>query len=321
MVRVEQVNPLEFAETASAILEESWPAPHVRYTPDYLGWQLSYPGQLIPLAVAALDGQEPVGFAAATPRRARFRGLLADLYIVSFVAVRHGWRGRGVAARLYATLLDGIRSTAAPVVTFAEADSAAQRRLLDAYSDADFQVGSLGSYPAYGYLSRRHHPDAANEIECCAEISEVARVMGNGDDAQLLRAELDSAVVEHLRADPRPRRGVLVRETQTSAVAAAMAVLQEVVDRDSVTRLPVIERLSLRGPSAGTLGRLLHAAPRLWPAETYPVVSLPNVCGIDEATLRSAGVRRMPSIYAGYICAQEPNHPFLQATGTDFEVI
>ena len=65
------VNGAGFASEASRILEDAWEPPTLRYSPGYLGWQLTFPSEVELPAVAAAEGGEPVGFAAATARRLR----------------------------------------------------------------------------------------------------------------------------------------------------------------------------------------------------------------------------------------------------------
>ena len=101
------VNGTEFATEASRILEEAWEPPTLRYTPGFLHWQLSFPSAVELPGVAAFEGTDPVGFAAATARRLRCGSAVFDMAIVSFVAVRPAWRGQGIASGLYRVLPGG----------------------------------------------------------------------------------------------------------------------------------------------------------------------------------------------------------------------
>src|SRR5215471_11502276 len=96
-----------FAAEASSILSEAWPPPSIRYTREYLEWQLAFPSahENLP-AVAAFDGSTPIGFAAVTARRLRHGSRPFESGIVSFVAVRPMWRAQGIAGEIYQVLLE-----------------------------------------------------------------------------------------------------------------------------------------------------------------------------------------------------------------------
>ena len=334
MTRVEEVNPAGFAEAASRLLEESWPAPHPRFSPEYLRWQLGFPGALPPLAVAAFDGAEPVGFAGATPRCVRFRGKRWDVYVVSFVAVQPAWRGRAVGEALYAAMLERVRARGAPVVTFAAPESAARRVLLRAYAAAGFTVRSLGAFAGHGYLasaasgpaleatSRGGAAAAALVTRHVSDLSELTPLIAASDDSRVIRGDPGPDALEHARGDPRQPRGVLVYDAGGSAVAGAMLARPEVVERDGVRAITTVERVILPNPEAAPLRAVLTAAASAYPGAAGPsVISVPNVCGIDPATLRIAGLRRLPSTFDGFCCAADARHPLLAADSTDLEVV
>lgn len=320
MVRIEHVNPVEFADDASRVLEESWPAPHVRYSPAYLRWQFRFPGPLPPLGVAAFDRDEPIGFAGATPRWARFRGHRAPLYLVSFVSVRPAWRRQGIGGALYAELLRHIQQAQAPVVTFAETRSAGQRRLLTAYETAGFHARPLGEYPVYGYLPPPN-PPAPGNAEWTEQISCVLPLIQTADDTRIIRHDPDETVMNHLSADPRLRRAVLVRGPDGTS-AGVMVVQSEIVTRAGAELAWLIEHPYLSQPSPKLLRNMLLAIARHSAAPAGPVfITAPNVSGIDPALLRAAGLRQTRSVFAGYVCAMNASHPFLQADATDLDVI
>jgi len=321
MVRVEQVNPCEFPDSASQVLEESWPAPHVRYTPQYLRWQFTFPGPLPSLGVAAFEGEEPVAFGAATPRRARFRGHGAPVYIVSFVSVRPAWRGRGVAGAIYAELLRHIRQTDSAVVTFAETGSAGQRRLLAAYDAAGFHVRALGEYPVYGFVVPADAPASGSDVECTLQLDRLLPLIGAADDSATIRHDPDDAALRHYAADPRSRRAVLLRSSD-GAQAGAMTVRPEMVLRGGIDVATVVESPYLPRPSADLVRDLFISAAREVESRATPaIVTAPNLAGIEPEVLRSAGLRRTRSVFTGYACAPAASHPFLQADSADFEVM
>lgn len=320
MLRIEHVNPVEFADAAGRILEESWPAPHVRYSPQYLRWQFGFPGPLPPLAVAAFEGAEPVGFAGATPRRARFRAHSAPLYIVSFVSVRPAWRRRGIAAALYAELLRPVREGEAAVVTFAESGSAGQRRLVAAYEAAAFHVRPLGEYAVHGYLPPPNAP-APHNVEWTEQIGRLLPLIRAADDTRMIRHDPDDTVISHLSADPRFRRVVLVQRPG-GASAGAMVIQSEIVGRAGSELALQIEHPYMLQPSGELLRDMFLAIAGQSATPAGPVVvTAPNLSGIDPTLLRASGVRRTRSVFAGYVCAPSPASPFLHADAVDVEVI
>ena len=320
MVRIEPVNPVEFADAASRILEESWPTPHVRYSPQYLRWQFGFPGPLPPLAVAAFEDAEPVGFAGATPRRARFRGHSAPLYIVSFVSVRPAWRRSGIAAALYAELLRSVRGTQAPVVTFAETGSAGQRQLLRSYDAAAFHVRPLGECPVYGYLPPPN-AHARRNVEWTEQIDQLLPLIRAADDTHMIRHDPDDTVISHLSADPRFRRVVLARGPG-GASAGAMVIQSEIVGRAGRELVLQIEHPCLPQATGELLRDLFTTIAGQSATLGEPVfVTAPNLSGIDPTLLRAAGLRQTRSVFAGYVCAPSSNSLVLQADAVDLEVI
>lgn len=68
-LRIETVDALQSVDFASDILCEAWQPPCMRYSPEYLRWQFSFPEDASALAVAAfdgLDGSPPDAFAEET---------------------------------------------------------------------------------------------------------------------------------------------------------------------------------------------------------------------------------------------------------------
>ena len=93
------------AADASALLQLAWKPPALHYSPEYLAWQLSFPGPWPSPAAAAFDGSTLMGFAASTHRRIRAGHRSLDASLVSFVAVHPDHRNQGITGKLYATLL------------------------------------------------------------------------------------------------------------------------------------------------------------------------------------------------------------------------
>jgi GNAT superfamily N-acetyltransferase len=133
------VNGAGFASEASRILEDAWEPPTLRYSPGYLGWQLTFPSEVELPAVAATEGGEPVGLAAATDRRLRCGSSAFGVAVVSFVAVRPAWRNRGVASGLYRLLLKALADLSVPVITFGIPGSGGTKRSCAPTRKLDFK--------------------------------------------------------------------------------------------------------------------------------------------------------------------------------------
>jgi hypothetical protein len=54
-MRIDQVDSLAFAGSASLVLREAWDLPSISYSADYLRWLFDFPGEPT-VAVAAFDG-------------------------------------------------------------------------------------------------------------------------------------------------------------------------------------------------------------------------------------------------------------------------
>src|SRR3954449_13307415 len=117
-IRVEAVDA-GFAPEASAILREAWSHQSaIDYTPEYLAWQFSFPGPLPPVAFAAFEGAEPIGFLGATVRHFRLGKLDVDAFCSSFWGMLVGRGGAGGALLLLDALLTALWSYRAPVLGF-----------------------------------------------------------------------------------------------------------------------------------------------------------------------------------------------------------
>jgi GNAT superfamily N-acetyltransferase len=312
-VRVALVEPAEAAGPAALIQAEAWRPPCLAYPADYLRWELTAPGPPA-RAVLATDGGEPAGFAAAAPRRARFGGADRDLYLVTFVAVRPAWQGRGVAGRLYAELLAALRPTGVPVVTFALAGSGGLAALERAYPRAGWSLRPLGEFRLHATVVTPAAPPAPPP----ADLADFLRLPSRFDDP----AALLDAPGDHLRADPRPRAAVVSYGAGGEVAAAATAVRAPTATPDGPGAVTVLDGIRF-GPGRGAgLRDLVTAAGRCWPEpDGKAIVTASNVTGIDPAALRAAGLRQAPTVFAGYVAAADPGEPVLAATGTDLAVV
>lgn len=320
-MNVERVSPLEFAGQASRILREAWVPPSILYTAEYLRWQFGFPAKLPPLGVAAFEDREAVGFAGAAPRPACYGGERFEVYLVSFVAVRPGWRGRDIAAGLYRELLGWLKEFRAPVVTFAEAESPGERCLKKAYAAAGLQLQPFGNYPVYGSVGLPTRPtiDAWKVEEVKPDYFLVHAPPA--ESSQLVGTDLTSDVVRHSECDPR-RRAWLVARRPGQPLAAARAALSEVQTVEGVQHVPMIDAFYLPQPDAGALRALLRAAARHWVGvDVATILTVPNSGGLSPDLLREAGLRRTARAFHGYRC-DFPGGPTLAgAAGTNLEVV
>ncbi len=303
----------EFAPQASAILTAAWPAPALHYTPEYLRWQLSFPGPVTAPAVAAFVDSNPAGFAGSTHRRLRHASEVIDVLLVSFVAVHPDFRNRGIAAGLYRTLLAAIAATRLPVITFAQAGSAGQRAIERAYPEAGFGLLSLGSYPGFACAPRASQetqwiklPPVAAAVEACAA------------DRNLFWSAPSDEQWRHYLQDPRPR-SFLSLNSDNSNPAAAWAVQTAYVTAQGVNSVASIDCVWLNRARPDLLTGLATAVARMSPGAT--VVNAPSLAGFDPKLLRLAGFRQVAPGFQGY-CATAPGAaPLPAAVAVNCEIV
>jgi GNAT superfamily N-acetyltransferase len=320
-VRVDRVAPDQFAIPASRILRDAWRPPCLDYSPEYVAWQIGFPGAVPAVAVAASDGDEPVGCAALLPRRVRFRGHNYDIFILTFVAVRPGWRGRGIGPSVYAALLDAARAGGPPIVVFVEPSSAGRRLLLESLDAARLAARPLGTYHAHAGMAGPQ--PAGGEPGCVTtrDRSEYRRAASESDDRTTLCADPTDEQLDHYLSDPRGRELVVGSAAAGGGRWAAMVVSAEVVAAGGPERRILIDSIAGLDPSADFLRGLVRIQGGR-PGSRGPVaVTAPNVHGIDPTTLRAAGLRRIPSVFEAYLAVTGPDHPILAAEGTNLEII
>lgn len=317
---VERVDPLAAAEEASAVLREAWPPPALHYTADYLRWQLGFPGPGA-LAAMAREGGEPAGFIGLAPRRLRFRGAETDGYILSFVAVRPKFQGRGVAGALYAEAMKGLRASGLPAVVFVEARAApAQRAFLGAVERHRFKVKRLSPCQGHGAVLRAGAAPPQARAAPATGLEEVLAAMATCRAEHVLWAAPGRAQLEHLLRDPRPRR-LLVVEEDGQVVGAAAALRCEIATARGIERTAQIDALFLPEPTADRLAALLHAARDAFDAQAGgAVVSAPNLATVPPAELKGAGLRPTGACYDAFV-VHAGGHPCLDAEVTNLEVV
>ena len=295
----------QFAPQASVILTAAWPAPALHYTPEYLRWQMSFPGPGPAPAVAAFVDSNPAGFAASTHRRLRRGPEMIDVLLVSFVAVHPDFRGRGIAAGLYRTLLAAIAAMRLPVVTFAQPDSAGQRLIERAYPEAGFELRPLGSYPGFACAPRASHeaPWISEARTLPLDGSSVAAAVDAcATDQRLLWSAPTDEQWRHYRDDPRPRALFSVNYADNAA-AAAWAVQTAYVTAQGVNSVAAIDCAWLNRGRPELLASLASAVACI--SSMASVVNAPSLAGFDPKLLRRAGFRQVAPGFQGY-CATAP---------------
>ena len=319
------VDGAAFATSASAILEEAWNPPVIRYSPEYLRWQLQFPASAALPAAAAFDDGEPVGFAAASARRVRWGSEHTDVALVSFVAVRRSWRNRGIAAGLYRTLTSALSDRGLPVITFASPSSTGERTLLRSYQDAQFSVQPLGGYSNYARVARDATNDSEYEATITTDLTLLRPILDDcSRDLTVLWSDPNDAQVEHYAADPRGRRLVLVGNSTAGLVGAAWVIRMEYRTVTGMSVLTTLDCVWMRKDHARALLAIFRCAAASGPDEQdgSGIVGAPNLSIFDPAVLRTMGVRQTGAQFRGYYCAPSSIYEIPSiVTRTNFEIV
>ena len=290
---IRRVARAEFATEASEILSGAWAPPALHYSPEYVSWQLDFPGPCEAPAVAAFVGSLPVGFAAGVHRRVRVAGEAVDVLVVTFVAVLPDYRGQGIVHALYARLLADIRQSGLPVITFGRSNSSGQRAIEHAYPAADFPLKAFGEYAGYAIMPRSVSPGGWNVSTALPPIPlETPLAWSSPTELQF----------EHYSRDPRKRRlwmhpdGGWAWATEIEFVS--QKGLETVTTLEAISGVP-LDRLAGLAAAAGE-GRLVQA---------------PNLMGYNPQGLRPIGFRQVSTPWVGYWSGSAP------ANATNLEII
>lgn len=312
MTTTESVTIDDFLACAPSILSEAHAAPSLAYSRTLLERHLCAPSQLDPTAVVALDSGTPVGCAAGIPQRFRFRGSIRWGFIVTFVAVRPEFQGSGLAGHLYSKLLRAIRTVNAPVVTFAQHASVGEHVLVRSYRDADFCINPLGLYPQYGYVGGRLGADEY-PTPIVRDPDSLIAAAAACPDTEMICFAPETRLLEFFLSRPNARA-----VADRPRGAAALAELLEVATPRGSAIVPTAVVVLVPNSDPSQLRQLLAGIQISW--DRGPV-SCPSIWSVSTESLRQAGCRRLPLLYAGFVAASDPTDPFLQAHGTNVEVI
>ncbi len=317
-LRVEIVDPNGGAVTASRILRAAWAPPCLDYSPEYLAWQFSFPGELQPVvALGILDGH-PVGCASVTSRRFIFRGTHLNAYVLSFVAVDPIARGHGIAAAVYAALLESI-SPEAPVIAFAEPQSIGERLLMSAFDAASFSRRRLEPCRAFGYVRR---PSIAASNACAvtaAENREDFLATIPAADNRSIWTHPTGDQLTHYASDPRPRVMMVIRNTGGVRIGSAMSVLADIVSAQGLQHVPMLESVFIASEHAGALAALFGFAADHFGSTATIVAS--NLSCLETSAIRAAGARAVPSLFNAYIFFKRRQAGFDNPGCVNLEVI
>ena len=319
------VDGAAFAATASAILEEAWDPPVIRYSPEYLHWQLRFPASNALPAAVAFEHGEPVGFAAASARRMRWGSERINVALVSFVAVRRNWRNQGIAAGLYRRLTSSISDLGLPVISFATPSSAGERTLLRSYQDAHFSIHQLGDYANYARMARDTVAESDYEAVVTSDLFLLRPIVDAcSRDPTVLWSDPTDAQLEHYAADPRGRKFVVVRHSTGRIVGAASVIRMEHRTVTGSSVLIVLDCVWMRGDHSRALPALCRCAAEISPKAQNgcEIIGAPNLSIFDPATLRTMGIRQTGAKFHGYYCAPFPSEEIPSfVTRTNLEIV
>lgn len=318
--RIEVLDPMTFAEPANLIIRESFKAPCLLYTPDYLRWLFSFTNGLNSIGVIAFEGDEPVGFFAVMPRRMRVGDRPILVYLLSCLAIRPAWRGP-VSSDMYEAMLGVIRDVGEPFVIYVRPDSVAERKLLWNFGRAGFQSRSLGSFRTYGAADAADSAGSTTRVEEGDEESYLEVAWSCRNERVLWRI-VGREEYLHYGADPRGCALAVIRDAAGRPIGAATVHPSQVVVPNGIESVATIDSVFLPQPTAEALAGLVRFARRRWGAMgTSPVVTAPNLQWIDPAIVRAAGLRAMPSLFRGYLLTPATGALPEVIAGTNLEVV
>jgi hypothetical protein len=320
-MRIERVNPANFAKEASNILTAAWSPPCVNYSAEYLHWQFTFPGPPS-IGVLARDERSAVGFGAMMPRRLRFRdGPPHYAYYLSFVAVVPAVRGRGLAIEMYSVLLGVAAAEGLPIVAFTPSESAGERTLRRAVANAGFLYTSLGEQPIYGSLPQAEKATGSAAIESSLRVETLMGVIETHGETDTLWSCPDIEISQHWEKHPWPYRVLVVRGPAGTPAGAAIALAAETLTEQGITHATTLHKLYLPKPSADELGALIRgAAAEVSLPGSSPIVLLPNPTPVQPDVLRQAGFRQTPTRFSCHLAVKAGNHPFLKAQSTNISI-
>lgn len=308
---VDSVDPRERVEEVASVLQAAWSPPRLRYAPEDLAWQFARPSWAAPRGWIARDGEgRAVGFSALMPRFVRAFGEIREAWLASFYAARPG--ASGVALTLIRAVAKALREGGRPAVVFAEPESPGEV-MLRAWDSLGLRRRPLGTLRVHGGMAR------GGGLTLCREAAPdeiLPRLIGG--DSKLLRDVHDAATLAHDASDPRGRCWAVV-DSPEGPMAAGCVFVTESIGREG--RVRTASLTSVSAASGEALASLMRFAAGRWEDLSSPIVTLSNPSGLDNATLRSIGLRASTAAWAAYVFSPYPDDHVLQCDGTDVEII
>lgn len=323
-MRVERIDPTTAAEAASTLLTKAWQPPAVHYPPEYLEWQISFPGPLQPIAVGVFDGAELIGFAAAMNRRVRIGDDFRDVYLCSFVAVHPDRRGP-VSIVLLRAFVRECRQQKVPVVGFAAPGGQGEQMVAACFKAAGYCHGLLGLCRPYASVVRAtdHGTIAVSRGDSSEEIAEA--LSGSVSPATMCNAPT-ALQCDHYRRDPRGGDLFIARAaSEASILGVGLVTHSQVRTAQGVQKLPAIDCIASPVPIDVEALRCLAAATAArWSCPGHPqMIVAPNLSTVDASVIKGAGFREMAGAaqYRGYVFTLDPLDGLLVARLTNLEVV
>jgi predicted KAP-like P-loop ATPase len=323
---IEYVDGAAFAPDAALLLNDCFPKPSIDYSPEYIAWQLSFPGPTPPIAAAAFCGREPVGFVGASPRRLRLGPEEADGFLASFWCVRPGRSDATGTILLLDSLLERLWERNAPVLAFGFPQGVGERLFPTCFRRAGFLHVNLAPLPGFGFradTSGQLQSDWRVALPSFPALLPELVAQSATADTSIVHICPSPAQLAHYASDPRSRRLVVATNRKTGERAAAWAVRTVVRTASGLLRVPSLDSVLAQRRSAGPLPALLLATSRLWPPspDQPATVNAPSLAGFDANALRALGIRQCGGGFLAHLFLPPSLAHWRQATATAAEVV
>jgi hypothetical protein len=306
-MQIQSVDPIGFADEASAILKTAWQPPCVDYTPEYLRFHCSFPTSLAPVALTAFDGDEAVGYIAATGRSSN----IGELYLGSFLGARPGTPSMLSVALQRQHLRTITKQLSKPLLAFTYFESVGDY-LVRSCNFAGVKRIPLGEYRMHATVPRGQSSGIGIRQVSPADWAEAAKTFS--DDELLLSPQFDAATVQHMAKDPAGRQFLTAVDGDT-LVGVCVRAVTPTLTANGVENFPVLHYIRLLDGHADALKALL------WHAKdpAIPLVTVTNMIRVPPATAKAAGLRATASAFAAYLLSADDRTPSFR--GTEFEIV
>lgn len=303
-------------EAASTLMRATWPPPSLDYSPELLQWQLTFPGDVQPLAVTGWMGGRCVAFAGATPRRACTDGWEGRVLLKSFMTVAADLRGQGIGRQLRTLVVREAGASGDPILRFGELSPASGRALDEDYTNAGMHVRMLGPCTAAATVAKGGASAPA------LGASAFALLWSQRPRQGVINPLPQGSESEHYMRDPRQRVFLGVRGLDDRLVAGAMVVRAAIAGRRGVEPGVQLEQLAVTSEAEGSdVARLASDAAHWGYTAGSGVVTIPNIGDTPWPVLAAAGFRKLASRYSVWGASRDQSHPIFGATATNIEIV